>query len=134
METGLHDTIFQGLKTFMSAVTMPTGLTLAVVKTAPSNPTYPQLKFMERRNQSTPEGLDSRQRVSSIGFEVSVYMNTVPTQDKDSVVRLVLEYADQYLTVIEGLKRVSCNYFDEEPYRALAMYSCVYFENKQILY
>ena len=134
MDITIKDRILDGLKVFMAEMPLQTGLTLAIVGKAPFSPTYPLLKFTEARNVTMPIGYNRRQRIASLGFRLDVYMSSDEIYDKEDVVRNVIFYANQYLTEVTGLRCMSVNYFDEEPYRGQAMYSCDYFENKQIIY
>lgn len=134
MDITVKKTILDGLTDYMAGIPLQTGLTLSVVGKAPYSPTYPMLKLSEARNLPMPMGYDYRQRISSLGYEVNIYMPNDELYDKEEVVRTIMFYSNQYLSDIVGLRMVSMNYFDDEPYRGQAMYSCVYFENKKIIY
>jgi hypothetical protein len=134
MDILLQPRILADLKVFLATVPLPTDLTLAIESVPPLNPTYPLLVFSEVRNQPTKEGFGYRQRVTQFGFEVNIYMTQHVEHKKDEIVRLIMFYADQYLSIVEGLRCLSCNYFKTEPYSCTAMYICTEHENKQEIY
>lgn len=123
--------VYQGLKDYNDSQ-KNNGNT--IVKTPPTNPTYPLTIFTEIRNVANPTYNSCFDRVSSVGYKVDIFAKTKGNKTKDTIAREIAQLVDKYLSGI-GLLRISFNISelvnDSSIYHIIMTYSGNLHENRR---
>ena len=126
-----YEAVLQGLKDYNSKAEKNYGN--SVVRTPPTNPTYPLTIFTEIRNVANTNFNSCFERVASVGYRADIYAKTKNKITKDEIARNIAVLVDKYLSQI-GLTRISFNISELENdgsiFRIIMTYSGNLHENR----
>lgn len=133
MDITVYDRILEALKEYNNTLEQNYGN--VVVRTAPSNPTYPHTVFDEIRNDPFQRtNIRPLDKVDNLGYEMIVYAKTKGKIDKQKIAREVAGKLDDFLANVIGLKQISMNpqplLNDSSTYGVNVRYGAKYFENR----
>jgi hypothetical protein len=132
MDILAYEYVYQGLKNYNDSMSKNHGNT--IVKTPPTNPTYPLTVFSEIRNVANLSFNSCFERVASVGYRADIYAKTKNKITKDTIAREIAKLVDEYLSNI-GLLRISFNISelvnDNSIYHIIMTYSGNLHENKR---
>ena len=102
MDIEASDLIYEGLKSYNEDIGAPYGNT--VVDEEPLDPVYPLTIIREIRNNQNPQYRNPRELVSSIGYSVEIYAQSMGDKTKKQIARELAKIANDYMSVI-GFER-----------------------------
>lgn len=102
MDIFAYDYIYEGLKAYVARQGNPYGCT--VVDEVPLDPIYPLIIISEIRNVANTSFNTCFDRVSSIGYSIDIYAQTMGEKTKKQIARELAALANEYLSTI-GLVR-----------------------------
>ena len=96
MDIQAYDYIYEGLKAYVASKENHYGCT--VVDEEPLDPIYPLIIISEIRNLSNASFNTCFDRVSSIGYSIDIYAQTMGEKTKKQIARELAKLADEYMT------------------------------------
>lgn len=135
MQLEFYDKLFSDFKEFMKNYNSK----IAVVETAPKEPTYPLVILDEIRNTPTYSVRVGNQVVSSLGYQFDIYAINTGTKKNKQIAREIAEKIDYFMWTLNGIRRTSFNPINNidggsQLYRITMVYSPQYYENKKFKY
>lgn len=111
MDIQVYENILQGLKDHNKSIGAPHGN--AVVRYPTAESTYPHAYFRETTNLADPVYNGRFDRVSTLGYSLTVYAKQKNKIPKDIIAREVAQELNSYLTEVVGLKQIGYNYLPQ---------------------
>jgi hypothetical protein len=111
MDIQVYENILQGLKDHNKAIGAPHGN--AVVRYPTAESTYPHAYFRETTNLADPVYNGRLDKVSTLGYALTVYAKQKNKVPKDIIAREVAQELNSYLTEVVGLKQIGYNYLPQ---------------------
>jgi hypothetical protein len=102
MDIYASELIYQGLKSYNEQKGKPCGN--EVVDEEPLEPIYPLTIIQEIRNVQNPSYRNPIELVSSIGFSIEIYAQTMGDKTKKQIAREISKLVDEYMSTI-GFER-----------------------------
>ena len=102
MDIVTSDLIYKGLKDYIASKGNP--YDCAVVDEEPYEPTYPLIIISEIRNTANPSYNTPIERVSSIGYSLNIYAQSMGEVSKKQIARELAKLADEYMSAINLLR------------------------------
>lgn len=102
MDILASDLIYNGLKEFIASRGNPYGC--SVVDEEPYEPTYPLIIISEIRNTANPSYNTPFEQISSIGYSLNIYAQTMGEISKKQIARELAKLADEYMSAINLLR------------------------------
>ena len=101
MDIFASELIYNGLKAFIASKGNP--YDCSVVDEEPYTPTYPLILIHEIRNVSNPSYNTVFEKISSIGYSIEIYAQTMGETSKKQIARELAKLVDEYMSAINLL-------------------------------
>ena len=102
MDIYVSDLIYEGLKSYNEIKGKPYGN--EVVDEEPLDPIYPLTIIQETRNVQNPNYRNPAELVSSVGYSIEIYAQSMGDKTKKQIARELAKHAFEYMTSI-GLEQ-----------------------------
>lgn len=133
MDIQVYEDILQGLKEYNEKIGKP--YNNAVVRYPTSDSTYPHAVFRETNNLASPTYNGRFDRISTLGYALTVYAKEKNKTPKDKIAREVAQGLNAYLTEVVGLTQIGYNYIpqinDNAVCAVVITYTAQLHENRQ---
>lgn len=136
MDIKVYGEIYNGLKAYNERNGAPYGNT--VLDEEPINATYPITIIDEIRNTANTNFNGCFERVSTIGYKITIYAQDKGDFSKKQIARELAEFVDRFMTNYVGLSRVGfapqALVRDNSLHGVVLTYSGSLHENRRIIY